>query len=121
MPVKIELFSRYQLRNKETDPLLLLLPVVEIKPADSPNFPFISSIEIKVLGERSPLAQEIESAYKSVSFSTDRLLRLTSPQRLRQNDCIWNPPLPKGLNLTLRVSAEYFDADDTGRAILAVK
>ena len=121
MPVKIELFSRYQLRTKETDPLLLLLPVVEIKPADSPNYPFISSIEIKVLGQRSELAKQIESAYKSVSFSTDRLLKLTSPQRLRQNDCIWNPPLPKGIDLTLRVTAEYFDSDDTGTAILAVK
>ncbi|MGF1673076.1 MAG: molecular chaperone, partial [Rivularia sp. (in: cyanobacteria)] len=121
MPVKIELFSRYQLRTKETDSSLLLLPVIEIKPADSPNFPFISSIEITVLGEPEELGKEIESAYKSVSFSTNRLLKLNSPQRLRQSDCIWDESLPQGINLTLRVTVEYFDSDDTDKAVLSVK
>ncbi len=121
MAVKIELFSRYQLRSKETEPSVLLLPVIEIKPADSPNFPFISSIEISVLGLPEELAKEIQSAYKSISFSTDRLLKLTSPQRLRHSDCIWNQSLPKGMNLTLRVAVEYFDSDDMGKRILSVK
>lgn len=121
MPVKIELFSRYQLRTKETESSLLLLPVIEIKPADSPNFPFISSIEITVLGEPEKLGKAIESAYKSVSFSTNRLLKLNSPQRLRQSDCIWDESLPQGINLTLRVTVEYFDSDDTDKAILSVK
>ncbi|MEM9927558.1 MAG: molecular chaperone, partial [Cyanobacteria bacterium P01_D01_bin.50] len=121
MPVKIELFSRYQLRTKETDSSLLLLPVIEIKPTDSPNYPFISSIEISVLGQQSELVDKIKSAYKSVSFNADKLLKLTSPQRLRQNDCIWNQPLPKGINLTLRVTVEYFDSDDIGKTILSVK
>ncbi|MEO1374998.1 MAG: molecular chaperone [Cyanobacteria bacterium J06635_10] len=121
MPVKIELFSRYQLRTKETDSSLLLLPVIEIKPTDSPNYPFISSIEISVLGQQSELVDKIKSAYKSVSFNADKLLKLTSPQRLRQNDCIWNQPLPQGINLTLRVTVEYFDSDDMGKTILSVK
>ena len=96
MPVKIELFSRYQLRTKETEPSLLLLPVIEIKPADSPNYPFISSIKISVLGQYSELVETIESSYKSVNFNADKLLKLTSPQRLRQSDCVWNQPLPIG-------------------------
>ncbi len=112
MPVKIELFNRYQLRTNQNDPSLLLLPAIEIKPAPSPNLPYISRINISVTGTPENLAAVMQTAYKSVDFGTSKLLKLYSPQRLRQSDCRWNEPLPAGINCTLLVTVEYFDSDE---------
>jgi hypothetical protein len=114
MPIKIELLNRYQLRIKDYD--LLLLPVIEIKPVEITNFPHISRIDISVSGTPEELAARIQTAYKSVNFFTINkpALRLSSPQRLRQNDCRWDKPLPSGVNCTLVVTVEYFDSDELG-------
>ncbi|KAB8334065.1 molecular chaperone [Scytonema tolypothrichoides VB-61278] len=112
MPVKIELLNRYQLRTKDDE--LLLLPVIEIKPTESFNFPHISKIDIVVSGTPENLAAQIQSAYKSVNFSASRFLRLSTPQRLKQTECRWNEPLPAGANCTLQVIVEYFDSDEIG-------
>ncbi|WP_407887798.1 molecular chaperone [Scytonema sp. NUACC26] len=112
MPVKIELLNRYQLRLKDGD--LLLLPVIEIKPTDNSNLPHISRIDISVTGIPEDLAQGIHSAYKSVNFSTGKLLKLTTPQRLKQVDCRWDRPLPMRVNCILLVTVEYFDSDEVG-------
>jgi hypothetical protein len=117
MPVKIELLNRYQLRQKDNE--LLLLPVIEIKPTESLNLPHISKIDIVVSGTPQELAAQIQSAYKSVNFSTNRLLRLSTPQRLKQGECGWNEPLPTGVNCTLQVTVEYFDSDETGNPNLS--
>ncbi len=100
MPIKIELLNRYQLRTKENN--LLVLPVIEIKPSDTTNFPFISRIHIAVSGIPQTLATSIQGVYKGVNFGTFQPLKLTSLQRLKQTDCIWNQPLPAGVNCTLR-------------------
>ncbi|MDM9382731.1 molecular chaperone [Chlorogloeopsis sp. ULAP01] len=112
MPVKIELFNRYQLRTHQNDPSLLLLPAIEIKPIPSLNLPYISRINISVSGLPKDLAAQMQAAYKSVDFGTNRLLKLATPQRLRQSDCRWNQPLPPGVNCTLQVTVEYFDSDE---------
>ncbi|MEC4818142.1 MAG: molecular chaperone [Scytonema sp. PMC 1069.18] len=112
MPVKIELLNRYQLRVK--DDRLLLLPVIEIQPTDFVNLPYISRIDISVSGTPEELASQIQSAYKSVNFTTNKLLRLSTPQRLKQSDCRWEEPLPQGVNCTLQVSVEYFSSDEVG-------
>lgn len=112
MPVKIELLNRYQLRTKDNN--LLLLPVIEIKPTEIFNLPHISCIDISVSGIPEELAALIQSVYKSVNFSTNNLVKLSTPQRLRQNDCWWNKPIPAGVNCTLQVSVEYFDSDEVG-------
>ena len=118
MSVKIELLNSYQLRSKNCS--LLLLPVIEIKPTKRFNLPHISRIDISVSGMPEELAKQIQAAYKSVNFSiTNKLLRLSSPQRLRQIDCWWNKPLPAGVNCTLQVSMEYFDSDETGEPNLS--
>lgn len=112
MPVKIELLNRYQLRLKDDD--LLLLPVIEIKPTDNFNLPHISRIDISVTGTPEDLALQIQSAYKSVNFSTSKLLKLTTPQRLKQIDCRWDRPLSMRVNCILLVTVEYFDSDEVG-------
>lgn len=117
MGAKIELLNRYQLRKKDND--LLLLPVIEIKPTESFNLPHISRIDISVSGTPEDLAAQIQSAYKSVNFSTTTLLKLSTPQRLKQTDCRWNEPLPAGVNCTLQVTVEYFDSDETGNPNLS--
>lgn len=117
MPLKIELLNRYQLRANNNH--LLVLPVIEIKPIDNTNYPFISQIQITVGGIPEDLAIAVQAAYKSVNFSTTNLLQLTSPQRLKQTDCIWNKPLPAGVNCTLTVTVDYFDSDATLNPILA--
>jgi hypothetical protein len=111
MPIKIELLSRYQLRLKVND--VLLLPVIEIKPAASYNFSHISRIDVSVSGTPEEMASQIQSVYKSVNFySTNKLLRLSTPQRLKQIDCKWDKPLPTGVNCNLLVTVEYFDSDE---------
>jgi hypothetical protein len=112
MSVKIELLNRYQLRVKEDR--LLLLPVIEIQPTDFVNLPYISRIDISVGGTPEDLASQIQSVYKSVNFTTSKLLRLSTPQRLKQSDCRWEEPLPQGVNCTLQVTVEYFDSDEIG-------
>lgn len=118
MPVKIELLNRYQLRIKDDD--LLLLPVIEIKPIDSLNLPYISRIDIAVQGTPKKLAFQIQSAYKSVNFSVGKPLKLSTPQRLKQIDCRWDEPLPANANCTLQVIVEYFDSDQVGTPYLLV-
>ena len=111
MPVKIELLNRYQLRIKDNN--LLLLPGIEIKPSASYNLPHISRIDISVSGTPEELAAQIQTVYKSVNFySTNKLLRLSTPQRLKQTDCWWDKPLPAGVNCNLLVTIEYFDSDN---------
>ncbi len=111
MPIKIELLNRYQLRIKADD--ILLLPIIEIKPAASYNYPHISRIDISVSGTPEELAAHIQSGYKSVNFyGTNKLLRLSTPQRVKQIDCLWDKPLPTGVNCNLLVTVEYFDSDD---------
>ncbi|MBW4633728.1 MAG: molecular chaperone [Iphinoe sp. HA4291-MV1] len=117
MAVKIELLNRYQLRKKDND--LLLLPVIEIKPTEGFNLPHISKIDIVVSGTPEDLAAQIQSAYKSVNFSTSKLLKLSTPQRLKQTDCRWDEPLPAGVNCTLQVTVEYFDSDEIGNPNLS--
>ncbi|AKG23009.1 virulence factor SrfB [Calothrix sp. 336/3] len=119
MPVKIELFSRYQLRTNLNDSSLLLLPGIEIKPTHNINFPHISRIQITVTGTPGDLAANMQNAYMSVDFGTIKLLRLTSPQRLRQNECRWHQPLPVGVNCHLNVTVEYYDPDVRGSADLS--
>lgn len=111
MPVKIELLNRYQLRLKDRK---LMLPVVEIKPTESPNIPHISKINIAVNGSPSELAMLMQSAYKSVNLSNNQPLKLLGPQRLRQNDCVYNETLVNGVACTLVVTVEYFDSDTLG-------
>ncbi len=118
MPIKIELLNRYQLRTKENN--LLVLPVIEIKPSDTTNFPFVSRIHIAVSGIPQTLATSIQAVYKGVNFGTFQPLKLTSLQRLKQSDCMWNQPLPAGVNCTLRVTVDYFDSDVAGNAVLTV-
>ena len=117
MAVKIELLNRYQLRIKSND--TLLLPIIEIKPTDSFNFPHISKIDISVSGKPEDMAAKIQSVYRSVSFS-NKLLKLSTPQRLKQIDCTWDEPLPAGVNCTLLVTVEYFDSDETGNPNLSM-
>jgi hypothetical protein len=117
MPIKIELLNRYQLRAKENN--LLVLPVIEIKPAEGTNLPFISRIQITVAGMPEDLAIAIQSVYRSVTFSSSNLLRLNSPQRLKQTECSWNKSLPAGVNCMLVVTVEYFDSDATGNPLLS--
>ncbi|MBD2776851.1 molecular chaperone [Iningainema tapete] len=118
MSVKIELLNRYQLRIKDND--LLLLPVIEIKPTET-NLPHISRIDISVTGKPEDLAAQIQSVYKSVNFLlTNKLLRLSSPQRFKQNDCRWYQSLPASVNCVLQVKVEYFDSDEIGNPILFV-
>jgi hypothetical protein len=117
MAVKIELLNRYQLRIKSND--TLLLPIIEIKPTDSFNFPHISKIDISVSGKPEDMAAKIQSVYRSVSFS-NKLLKLSTPQRLKQIDCTWDEPLPAGVNCTLLVTVEYFDSDETGNPNLSL-
>ncbi len=116
MPIKIELLNRYQLRAKENN--LLVLPVIEIKPAEGTNLPFISRIQITVAGMPEDLAIAIQSVYRSVTFSSSNLLRLTSPQRLKQTECSWNKSLPAGVNCMLVVTVEYFDSDANANPLL---
>ncbi len=118
MPIKIELLHRYQLRTKENN--LLVLPVIEIKPSDTSNFPFISRIHITVTGTPQAIAAVIQTGYKGVNFGTFQPLKLTSLQRLKQSDCVWNLPLPTGVNCTLRVTVDYFNSDAVGNADLTV-
>lgn len=57
IPVKIELFHRYQLRTNPNEPSLLLLPAIEIKPVPNCNFPYIYRIHISVTGTPQDLAK----------------------------------------------------------------
>ncbi|MGJ5672697.1 MAG: molecular chaperone [Nostochopsis sp.] len=120
MPIKIELFNRYQLRTHPNDPSLLLLPAIEIKPVPNPHFPHIFRINIFVSGIPEDLAIVMQSAYKSVNFGTHKLLQLNTPQRLRQSDCRWNEPLPTGVNCNLQIIIEYFESDATGDPLLSI-
>ncbi|WP_026733076.1 virulence factor SrfB [Fischerella sp. PCC 9605] len=120
MPIKIELFNRYQLRTNPNNPSLLLLPAIEIKPYPTHNFPHIFRINIFVTGTPEELAVAMQAAYKSVNFGTTKLLQLSTPQRLRQSDCRWNQPLPAGVNCTLQVAVEYFDSDAMGEPLLSI-
>ncbi|MBR8833106.1 MAG: molecular chaperone [Stigonema ocellatum SAG 48.90 = DSM 106950] len=110
MPVKIELLDRYQLCLKDNS--LLLLPVIEIKPTAGFNLPHISRIDISVSGTPEDIAARIQSGYKSVNFSTNKLPVLSSPHRLIQTECSWDKPLPAGVNCNLLVLVEYFDSDN---------
>ncbi|RUT07156.1 hypothetical protein DSM106972_024170 [Dulcicalothrix desertica PCC 7102] len=118
MSIKIELLNRYQLRVKTQD--LLVLPVIEIKPADGANIPFVSRINITVGGVPEDLAIAIQSAYKSVAFSTNKLLKLSTPQRLKQANCHWYQPIQAGVNCTMLVTVEYFESDAENNPILNV-
>lgn len=118
MSIKIELLNRYQLRAKTQD--LLVLPVIEIKPADGANIPFVSRINITVGGVPEDLAIAIQSAYKSVAFSTNKLLKLSTPQRLKQANCHWYQPIQAGVNCTMLVTVEYFESDAENNPILTV-
>lgn len=119
MPIKIELLNRYQLRNKETDPDLLVLPVVEIRPTEGINLPYISRISITVSGTPYEVAAQIQFAYKSANFSANYPLKLASPRRLKQTECRWEETLPPGVNCTLQVTVEYFNSDRTGFPIMS--
>ncbi|BAZ06612.1 hypothetical protein NIES3974_32730 [Calothrix sp. NIES-3974] len=111
MPIKIELLNRYQLRLKEQK---LMLPVIEIKPTESPNLPHVSKVNISVSGSPTELAVIMQSAYKSVNIDNHQPLKLLGPQRLRQNDCLYTEELPPGVACTLVVTVEYFDSDTQG-------
>jgi hypothetical protein len=118
MPVKIELLNRYQLRIKDNN--LLVLPIIEIKPTDIVNIPHVSLVKIMIAGMPLDLASIIQGAYKTVSFPVDKLLKLSSPQRLKQGDCRWDKLLISGVNCTLTVTVEYFNSDGLGNADLSV-
>ena len=119
MPIKVELLDRYQLRTRENNPNLLVLPVVEILPSEGFYFPFISKINISVSGVPSDLAALIQFAYASANFSSVQPLQLSSPKRLKQTECPWGDVLPSGVDCTLEVSIEYFNSDRTGYPIMS--
>ncbi|AFZ02851.1 hypothetical protein [Calothrix sp. PCC 6303] len=118
MPVKIELLNRYQLRIKDSN--LLVLPIIEIKPTDIVNVPHVSAVRIVVTGMPLDLVATIQGAYKGASFEGNQLLKLSSPQRLKQSDCVWDKLLISGVNCTLTVTVEYFNSDNFGNADLSV-
>ncbi|MEO0970679.1 MAG: molecular chaperone, partial [Cyanobacteria bacterium J06639_18] len=119
MPIKVELLNRYQLRAKEDNPNLLVLPVIEIIPTEGFYFPFISQINISVSGFPSDLAALIQFAYGSANFSSVQPLQLSSPKRLKQTECRWGHVLPSGVDCTLEVSIKYFNSDRTGYPIMS--
>jgi molecular chaperone DnaK (HSP70) len=114
MPLKIELRSHYQLRTKDNDPQVLLLPAIELIPIVSSNLPHIYRITISVSGTDSELTEQIESAYKS--YNAGRLVKLENPLRTKQSDCRLNKPIPENFNCTLKVSVEYYDSNLEGSA-----
>jgi len=117
MPLKIELLDCYKLRTKDNDPDALELPVIELAPSDTSNFPHISTITISVSGTPEYLAKKIQSAYRV--FNSTNLIKLFTLQRLKQSDCRLDQPLPADVNCTLSVSIDYFDSDEIGNPNLS--
>lgn len=116
MPVKIDLLDSYQLKTQQDNPNLLLLPTIEIEPAEDSNLPHIFQIEVSVTGTPEDLAEQIQSVYKSVDFNTNNPLKLTTQQKLKQTNCKWDKPLPLETNCTLRVTVGHFDSNAEGSA-----
>jgi len=118
MPVEIRLMPRFQLRPAENDSNALELPIIELAPSSKSNFPHISHISCSVRGMPPELAALIQAAYPVVSSGTP--IKLSIPQRLRQNYCKLDRALPANVNCTLQVNVEYFDSDATGNPNLSV-
>ena len=111
MPVKIELFSDFQLKTEDRNPLVLLLPIIEVA-RNGNNIPYIYRIIHSVEGTPKELAAEIKKAYKD--FEAKELKPLKYTIRLEQGSCTLNQPLIQPVNCTLQLVVEYFDSDATG-------
>ncbi|MCL1471220.1 molecular chaperone [Argonema antarcticum] len=118
MSVEIRVLNRFQLRPKNSDENLLDLPVIEFAPTSQVNQPHISSITCFVEGTPRELGEQIQAAYKA--FRTSQPIKLYAPQRLRQEPCSLDKPLPGNVNCTLHVNVEYFDSDEMGNPLLDV-
>ncbi|NER38776.1 MAG: molecular chaperone [Oscillatoria sp. SIO1A7] len=112
MPLEIRLVPRFQLRTVDNNSLLL--PAIEIAPTGS-NVPHIYSIVCSVAGTPPYLAAQIQSAYPE--FKSDQSFKVSAVQRLRQNPCNLDRPLPPSVNCTVEVKVEYFDSDAKGEPL----
>ena len=115
MTVKIELLERYQLRTRRDNPNVLDVPVIELAPLGS-NVAHISSVSLSVTGNPPEIAELIKSAY--TEFSAPKPIKLSTPQRLRQQQEPQLESLPAKVDCTLDVTVEYFDSDSGGNPAL---
>ncbi|MBW4502577.1 MAG: virulence factor SrfB [Scytonema hyalinum WJT4-NPBG1] len=116
MPVDMRVLTRLQLRTEKNNPLVLVLPVIELA-ANGNNIPYISRVTYSVEGTPEELVAEIKKAYKDFEQKEPKFLEF--PIRLEQGSCTLNQPLIKPVNCTLQVVVKYFDSDDAGNALLS--
>ena len=120
MSLNINLSKSYQLRTKDNNSKILLLPTIELRPdlSNPNNLPHISSLTVSVSGTPEYLAEKIQSVYKDYKYRKPS--KLSQHSRLKQPDCYLTKPLPADFNGTLSVSIDYFDSDESGDANLSV-
>ncbi|QFS52319.1 molecular chaperone [Nostoc sphaeroides] len=114
MPVEIEVLSKFSLQTEKNNPLVLLLPVIELI-TKGKNIAYISCVTNLVEGTPEELAAEIKKAYKD--FKPDVPKPLQGSFRLKPDSCILNQPLAKEVHCTLQVTVQYFDSDSSGNPL----
>jgi hypothetical protein len=77
--------------------------------------PYIHSITCSVTGTPPELAAQIQAAYPG--FCSSEPYELSVPQRLRQNPCQLDSPLPASVNCTIEIKVEYFDFNGQGELL----
>ena len=117
MAVKIQVTSKFFLKNPENKPLLLELPKIQVI-ADGNNIPHISRMICFVSGTPAELATQIEKAY--TKFIYEKLQPLTASWELKANPCQLNQRLTQPVNCNLQIKVDYFDSDAEGNPIQSV-
>lgn len=116
MPVEIRVFDSFHLLTKIDNPLVLILPIIEIA-AYGNNQHYIHSVTHSIKGTPTEVVEEIQAYYQDFKPEAPKLLE--NPIRSGKGFCTLNQPLTQPVICILLVTVKYFDSDATGNLPLS--
>lgn len=108
MAVDLQLPESYILQPSSADSNEIQLPTFELIPMGN-NQPHLQRIICSVTGSPDWLVQQIGEQYRDFD-PKDKLLKLSSPKRVKSRSLELRNPLPPDANCQLEVSVDYFDS-----------